>query len=423
MTSRQLPLFLVLSIALAAPVACKNTAKVSDKAGADRRSKDDESNADGKKEREKTKKKVDDDKASDDDGKPAKKPEALGYDAALKKARDLMGKKDFKGAIAAYDDACAARDDDALAWGERGYAKVLDKQYDAGLKDLDAALGKTDDVKLLGPIWYNIGLGKEGKGDKTAALAAYKKSDELRPTKAAKSRIAALGDKPVAAVDDGKCVAKIDRRHVAAKAYATWLDVYKALAAKDGVDAPDGPPTTAGAAKKLVCKDGCKGASPYVVHLGGIDSGGGVEVIGLADVDAKGTIHLWDDVAGGMVSARCGYSDQIEISRASPIQVHVVSEPTEAGFFDQKGNVCSPGTDGCLNACVVEEWTESYQYYDTDAEQRLLSVTESGKPDASGKHKAKVGSLMNDDGDLVIYGGHCDQKVKVERGKPRFGGG
>jgi tetratricopeptide (TPR) repeat protein len=292
----------LLCLVLGAPAACQDAAKKggagkSEKASAaddskpKKKSKGDDDDDKGDEKAKKKSAKSDDEAKDDDDAKPEKKPKAgaVGFDDAMKRARDLVAKKDYRGAVAAYDDACDARDDDALPFGERGYAKVLDKQYDAGLKDLDAAVGKTDDAKLLGPIWYNIGLAREGKSDKKGALAAFKKSNELRPTKAAANKIAALGD--TATIATTGCPAKVDARHVAAKKYASWLELYKALAKKDGVDAPDTPPTSDAAALKLLCKDGCSGKGPFLVRLGGVDSGGGAEVIALAGEDDAGKIY------------------------------------------------------------------------------------------------------------------------------------
>ncbi len=200
----------LIALTLATPLACKDSGKGERSASADEARKRDEPAAkqstregddddDGPAPEKKRTKKPKVDEGSDDTDKSERaveKPASTdtgGYDAAVKKARDLMAKKEYDAAIAAYDDACASRRD-AVALGERGYAKVLAKRWDEGLKDLDAARDKTDDAKVLGPIWFDIGLAREGKGDRAGAIAAYRRSNELRPTKAAQSKLTALGD-------------------------------------------------------------------------------------------------------------------------------------------------------------------------------------------------------------------------------------
>ncbi|MDX2090519.1 MAG: tetratricopeptide repeat protein [Kofleriaceae bacterium] len=121
---------------------------------------------------------------------PAEDPEAhKKYRAALNKGRKATDAKNYKDAIAAFDEALAIKKGDARAISERGYARLLSGDLDGASRDLDDSATRTKDRKLLSSIWYNRGLVDEKRGKQDGALVAFYMANALRPTDAAKKKI------------------------------------------------------------------------------------------------------------------------------------------------------------------------------------------------------------------------------------------
>jgi len=157
---------------------------------------------------------------------PPKKADAgklAAYWKAMSDGRKATLAKKFDDAYAAFDRALVAMPDDARAISERGYAKLLAKDYKGALADLDFAVARTKDRKLLGQIYYNYGLAAEAKGDAAAARAAFARSNDYNPTPAAKKKL------------DGQpaCTAIIDADTPtsAPKTFASWKEAYEAARA------------------------------------------------------------------------------------------------------------------------------------------------------------------------------------------------
>jgi hypothetical protein len=119
-------------------------------------------------------------------------------------------------AIAAFDRALTHRAGNPRALAERGYARLLAKDLEAARADLEAARARSDDPARLGPIWFNLGLVEEAAGDAEAAKRAFTQSDRLRPSKAAKARLAGAA----------ACVAEVDRAPAPARRFAAWKPLY-----------------------------------------------------------------------------------------------------------------------------------------------------------------------------------------------------
>src|SRR5262245_28523875 len=149
----------------------------------------------------------------------AQKQAAKKYAAAMKRGRAATKKKDYAAAVAAFGDALAARPDDAQALAERGFARLLAKDYDAAEADLRAAQKHAAGASLEGMIWFNLGLVAEARNDAEAARKAFAESNRLHPTKAA-----------ALALKGNTCSAEIVRAHDAGTTYASWIAAAKGLA-------------------------------------------------------------------------------------------------------------------------------------------------------------------------------------------------
>lgn len=120
------------------------------------------------------------------------------YLAGMKHGRKATSAKHYAEAIAAFDEALVAKHNDPRALGERGYARLLEgKDLDEASRDLDAAANGTKDPKLLSQVWFNRGLVEEKRGNALNATAAFVIANQLRPTAAAKAKLAGKPACPV----------------------------------------------------------------------------------------------------------------------------------------------------------------------------------------------------------------------------------
>jgi hypothetical protein len=164
---------------------------------------------------------------------PAEDPKVReAYRQGMRKGRKAAAAKSYKDAIAGFDEALAAKKNDARALGERGFVRLLEgTDLDGATKDFDLAAGATKDPKLLSEIWFNRGLVEEKRGKTDNALAAFTIANSLRPTKAAQAK---LGDKAACQVTTGT-----PGDHQKLIEGADWLALGKSMAHSD-----EGAPTT-----------------------------------------------------------------------------------------------------------------------------------------------------------------------------------
>ena len=81
----------------------------------------------------------------------------------------------------------------ALIHGELGWALFRAGKLDPAERELRAALALKAGRAARGAFLYSLGRVQEVRGNKHAAMEAYKKSLFLRPNKAARGRLDALG--------------------------------------------------------------------------------------------------------------------------------------------------------------------------------------------------------------------------------------
>jgi hypothetical protein len=123
--------------------------------------------------------------------KPSADPDAI-YENALARGRKLHGGKDYGGAVAAFEEALAARPDDVRALVELGWAAFHAGDLARAEVELRAAIERASEPRLAGSAWYNLGRVLEQKGAVPDAIAAYEKSLGAREHAAVRKRLEAL---------------------------------------------------------------------------------------------------------------------------------------------------------------------------------------------------------------------------------------
>ncbi len=150
------------------------------------------------------------------------------YRAGMRTGRKATDARQWSAAIAGFDQALAAKPGDARAFGERGFARLLDgTDLDGASRDLDRAAGGTKDTKLLSSIWFNRGLIDEKRGNEINATAAFVVANALRPTAAAKAKLAGKSTCPVSV---GHEVDLMDHKPIEG---ADWIALAKATGFDD----------------------------------------------------------------------------------------------------------------------------------------------------------------------------------------------
>jgi Tfp pilus assembly protein PilF len=114
------------------------------------------------------------------------------YVKTLEEARALHRKKDFKGAVKAFQKALELMPDDARALSELGWSAFNAKDLGLAEASLKKALARTTDPELRGSTLYNLGRVHEEEGDKPRAIADYQASLRARANAVVLARLATL---------------------------------------------------------------------------------------------------------------------------------------------------------------------------------------------------------------------------------------
>lgn len=389
---RTLPALVLLTFL---SVAC-NKEKPEDKAPSSEGKKDDKVEKKDDSDKKSDKKKDDSDKKSDDktekkdDKKAAKKPEPpkkekvasdklASYWKAMTEGRKATIAKKYDDAYAAFDRALKVIPDDPRAVSERGYAKLLAKDYKGAVADLDKAVVHTSDKKLLGQIYFNYGLAAEGQGDAEAARAAFARSNTYNPTSAAKKKL------------EGKsvCSAKIEEKKPFAEThtYASWKEAYTAAVKdRDGYDAF----TSEDATLSKFCTNKWKKGDSCVALLG--------------DFIAR-ELHIFVPTKGGkivefdldIVGGRCGGDLEPKLVSDENDVTHLFwksMQGTPVLVTEKNGEMvpCGEKDEDCTTACgdegvsfadlfIAKDSGESMLYIDRGADEKggdPLKVTVDG---------------------------------------------
>lgn len=337
----------------------------------------------------------------------AEKADLSRYREAMERGRKATQSRDFRGAVEAFDAALAARPADARAISERGYARVLAKDWALAREDLDRAARGTSDAKLLASVYFNQGLVSEGLGEGPAAKLYFARANQLSPSKAAKDK---LEGKP-------QCVATIDRAPARADVVADWFLSWDAMAkrfARATGGTPPARPPTEDAVRKELC-DGCSGDGPHIAVMGDAKGGpgGAYAAFVVSRTPDRRLVIFAIDAAGP--PGICGVTQEREVTKGHVLRVHVRREELARTLVKKDGDRPCDGSepfDDCVNACVATSWVEEDWFLDATKLARVLLVSDGGSTDEAGKKRA---SIVNETGGVVeITSGGCNEKFSLK---------
>ncbi|MBL8721458.1 MAG: tetratricopeptide repeat protein [Myxococcales bacterium] len=325
----------------------KKESKGEDKKADDKKADDkkaDDKKADDKKADDKPEKKPDDKKATlappaKQAPKAADKSKVAAYWKAMTEGRKATVAKNYDDAAKAFDKALEAIPEDARAISERGYARVLAKDWKAAVADLDKAAARTKDKKLLGQIWFNYGLAAEGQGQKEKARAAFARSNELNPSKAAKAKLGA----------ESVCVATTSSdAPSAATVHDSWKAAYEAMQKEEEAL----PAWTGEAELSAICQPGWKKDKACAATPVGFM----IKNLFLLVPAKDGKIHRY---ALAMVGGRCGgeIESKIATDTTDLVHLHWRSRQGLPVFVTEKNGEmvpCGETDTECSTACGEE---------------------------------------------------------------------
>jgi hypothetical protein len=330
---------------------------------------------------------------------PTKKADAdklATYWKSMSEGRKATLAKKYDDAYAAFDKALVAMPDDARAISERGYAKLLAKDFPGALADLDHAVARTKDRKLLGQIYYNYGLAAEGKGDAAAARAAFARSNEYNPTPAAKKKL------------DGKaaCTAIIAAEMPASssKKFASWKEAYDG-ARKDFDQLPAW--SSEAATLATFCSNKWSKGAACIAALGNTAlMEGRVYTPG---ADGKISMHEL-----GLVGGRCGGSIDAKLVLDEGDVTHVswtASQGISTLVAEKNGEMaeCTEKDSDCMSVCANDEVTYADLFIAKDIGESMLYV---GREAENDKDPIKVSVEMPV---VTIKGKGCDTERPLAR--------
>lgn len=387
-------LFLVVSLALACnkekPAAPDDKPAAESKKDEPAKKKGEDKKSDDKKDEAEPKKKA----PKKDEAAPKKQKAApdtiAAYWKAMTDGRKATLAKKYDDAYAAFDKALKSVPDDARALSERGYAKLLAKDYKGAVADLDKSVVRTSDKKLLGQIYYNYGLAAEGEGDTEAARSAFARSNAYNPTPAAKKKL------------DGKsvCTAVIEEHKPSTDAheFASWKLAYEELRkSHEDLDAWVSEETTLG---KGFCTNKWKKGDACVVVTQDVMLH---ELYVLVPTKAGKVVSFELEMVGG----RCGGEIEAKLVSDEGDVTHLNWRSSQGipVFVTEKGGEivpCGEKDTDCSTACGDDATTFADLFIAKDKGESMLYV---GREADSDKDPLKVTVEMPT---VTIKGKGCD---------------
>jgi tetratricopeptide (TPR) repeat protein len=126
------------------------------------------------------------------DAGAAREADAKAYRRALRRGRELAQQGDAPGAVAAFQEALAARPDDARALSELSWAALGAGDLGLAARSAQRSIDLATEPRVQAASLYNLGRIREEQGDPAAALEAYRRSLALRPNRTVERRVLAL---------------------------------------------------------------------------------------------------------------------------------------------------------------------------------------------------------------------------------------
>ncbi len=121
--------------------------------------------------------------------------------AALKAGRQATAKRDYKAALTAYQTCLTVEPKHARVLSEAGWAAYKASDLPSAARYSLQAIEHSADSDLKGASYYNLGLIAEARGDKAAAIEAYKSSLQARQNSTVRAQLAKLDAAAAAALD------------------------------------------------------------------------------------------------------------------------------------------------------------------------------------------------------------------------------
>lgn len=334
---------------------------------------------------------------------------------ALEKGRKATAAKDWKAAIASFDEAVRIDKSDARAYAERGYAHLLaEDDLDAADADLSRAGELTNDPSLLAQVWFNHGLLDEKRGAHENALVDFWVSNRLKPSAPAQQKIAGKKVCPARSVAPPSTVPKtiVDG--------PDWLGFANAAATeRDDVEAR---PKSDEEARMVLLGTNAQPALPAIATTGSAGHGRSVWVVGKHGNGLRGVY------VGGEWGGRCPGEVSFELVSVKGSIVHVRGRELMEGGYSF---MCTP-EDGQPHPCRDGEMQDdkivkqSYCAGGTPTERdvvvdvadgRVLATIERPSLDRADAGAAQITAKLGENG-LALSGLDCDRVLTFDGGAP-----
>ncbi|HNN94770.1 MAG TPA: tetratricopeptide repeat protein [Pseudomonadota bacterium] len=121
--------------------------------------------------------------------------------AALKNGRQALAKRDYRAAMTAFSGCLLVDPKNPRVLSELGFAAYKAGELPAAARFSQQAIEFSAESDLKGASYYNLGLIAEARGDKAAAIAAYKSSLGARQNSTVRAQLATLDAAAAAALD------------------------------------------------------------------------------------------------------------------------------------------------------------------------------------------------------------------------------
>lgn len=328
------------------------------------------------------------------------------YLAALATGRRATSSGSLVAAIAAFDDALAIEKDDARAYAERGYARLVAGNIEEAATDLATASNLTQDPLLLAQIWFNRGLVDEKRPEPGNAVFDFFIANRLHPSAAARKKLAGKE------VCNARSTSVVPIEGDAAIHAGGWLALGRALqVSEESLGGSD-----ESARKELIGRDDDP-TKPVVA----VAHPGEATWQSRHYLVTKHAANLDAVYVGGTWGSRCGGEASFEVASVLGSRVHVhgreLGEGGYAFMCSAEDGDTHPCRDGDMGAAGMS--TQSYCAGGTaeirdlvidTATSNVLMVIERPELPPDTPALVSVEATMQSDG-LKLAGGGCDRVV------------
>lgn len=338
----------------------------------------------------------------------AEKALASAYLAALGRGRRLTRAKTWQEAIQSFDEALRLRPHDGTALAERGYAKLLAKDYEGARVDLNEAQDRAGAPEIIAQVWYNLGILEKETGNEVIG------DDWIERAKVLRAHV--RSDKSASA--NTRCPLQIDRPKTQGIVIAGWNALRKAL--DDDYQKRFSEPLTWKSSSNASAEEIRQelthatedGKRVWLLQVSGESGNMTWHVVGALP---DGKLVLFAGIANSY-QGRCSMGTQSAGLSMEGVP-HVMLEEVESVY----GMLCEL-KNGEYAACKGEEGENPVQsfcgygtvtlsalFFDIEAKKQTLSISQT-KPDKDGgPHAWDVSLVVQNDG-VLLTGAGCGGK-------------